>query len=76
MKKSFVSIGRSVNPATTNLDSLKKRAAAVAESIVAPKGIEFGSFQHAGRTYALSARLVVEVDLLESRVPPVVVRER
>jgi hypothetical protein len=76
VKKSSVSLGRSVNPATTNVDSLMKQAAAVAEKIVAPKGVEFASFEHRGRTYALSARLVVEVDLLENRVPPVVVRQK
>lgn len=76
MKKSSVTLGRSVNPAATNVESLMKQAARVAEGIVAPKGVEFASFEHRGRTYALSARLVVEVDLLENRVPPVVVRSR
>lgn len=76
MKKSYVSLGRSVNRATTNVDSLMKTAAAVAEGIVAPNGVEFASFEHRGRTYALSARLVVEVDVLENRVPAVVIRRK
>lgn len=76
MRKSVVSLGRTVNTATTNTESLMKEAAAVAEKIVVPNGIEFASFQHRGRMYALSARLVVEVDLLTNKVPEVVIRRR
>jgi hypothetical protein len=40
-----------------------------------PAGIEFAQFDHAGKKFALSARLVIEVELLESRVPDVVIRQ-
>lgn len=76
MKKTVVSLGRTINPAAVNIQRLMKEASAVAEKIVAPEGIEFASFAHKGSTYALSARLIVEVDLLESKVPQVVIRKR
>jgi hypothetical protein len=52
------------------------QAAAVAESITIPSGVEFARFDHAGKTYAISVRLLVEVDLLNNRVPDVEVRTR
>lgn len=76
MRKSAVTLGRTINTATTNTESLMREAASVAEHIIAPKGIEFASFEHKGRTYALSARLLVEVDLLTNRVPAAVIRKR
>jgi hypothetical protein len=48
----------------------------VAEGITIPSGVEFARFDHAGKTYAISVKLLVEVDLLSSRVPEVVVRTR
>jgi hypothetical protein len=59
-----------------NTEKLEKQAAAVAESITIPSGVEFARFDHAGKTYAISVKLLVEVDLLNSRVPDVVVRTR
>ena len=53
---------------------LEKKAAAVAETITVPAGIEFARFEHGGRTYALSARIIVEVEALENRVPHIVIR--
>jgi hypothetical protein len=59
-----------------NTAKLEKQAAAFAENITIPSGVEFARFDHAGKTYAISVRLVVEVDLLNSRVPDVVVRSK
>lgn len=74
-KKSKVFLGVSARSSARNDESLSKQAEAVAAALTVPAGIEFAKFDHRGRTYALSARIVVEVDLLESRVPDVVVRE-
>jgi hypothetical protein len=63
----------SVHNSTANLE---KQAAALAESITIPTGVEFARFEHAGKTYAISVRLLVEVDLLKSRVPDVVLRSK
>jgi hypothetical protein len=59
-----------------NTAKLEKQAAAVAERITVPSGVEFARFDHAGKTYAISVKLLVEVDLLNNRVPDVVVRTR
>jgi hypothetical protein len=59
-----------------NTAKLEMQAAAVAESITVPSGVEFARFDHAGKTYAISVKLLVEVDLLNNRVPDVVVRTR
>jgi hypothetical protein len=76
MRKSEIRLGRTINKAATNTDSLVKQAAAVAEAIVLPERVEFASFEHRGRKYCFSAHLVVDVELLEARVPPVVIRRR
>lgn len=73
--KSKVVLGRAARESVHNSERLARQAEAVAASITVPPGIEFARFEHAGRTYALSARVLVEVDLLDSRVPDVVVRE-
>jgi hypothetical protein len=59
-----------------NTAKLEMQAAAAAESITIPSGVEFARFDHAGKTYAISVRLLVEVDLLNNRVPDVVLRTR
>jgi hypothetical protein len=76
MRKSEIRIGRTINAATTNTDDLMKKAAAVAEAIVMPDRVEFAAFEHRGRKYCFSARLVVDVEELTNRVPGVVVRRR
>jgi hypothetical protein len=53
-----------------------KQAASFAEAIVMPERVEFASFEHRGRKYCFSARLVVDVEELAGRVPPVVIRKR
>jgi hypothetical protein len=53
-----------------------KQAASFAEAIVMPERVEFASFEHRGRKYCFSARLVVDVEELTGRVPPVVIRKR
>ncbi len=76
MRKSEIRLGRTINAATTNTDSLMKQAASVAETIVMPDRVEFASFEHRGRKYCFSARLVIDVEELNGRVPPVVIRKR
>jgi hypothetical protein len=76
MRKSEIRLGRTINAATTNTDSLMKQAASLAEAIVLPDRVEFASFDHRGRRYCFSARLVVDVEELAGRVPPVVIRKR
>jgi hypothetical protein len=41
-----------------------------------PERVEFASFEHRGRRYCFSARLLIEVEELNGRVPPVVIRKR
>ena len=60
--------------AAKNSEKVRKKAEALAVSLTLPDDVEFARFEHAGRVYALSVRLVVEVDLLTSRVPDVVIR--
>jgi hypothetical protein len=60
--------------AAGNPERLEKKAEALAAALTLPRDVEFARFDHAGRTYALSARVIVEVDLMTSRVPDVVIR--
>lgn len=69
-----VILGSSAKSSVHNKERLQKQAEAVASGLIVPAGIEFAQFDHAGKKFALSARLVIEVDLLESRVPDVVIR--
>jgi hypothetical protein len=71
-----VYLGPVARNSTHNPDRLLKQAEAAATAIVLPQGIEFAKFEHAGKTYALSAKMVVEVEVLTTRVPDVVIRER
>jgi hypothetical protein len=71
-----VILGRSARESVHNTARLEKQAAAVAETITIPSGVEFARFDHAGKTYAISVKLLVEVDLLNNRVPNVVLRAR
>lgn len=73
--KSKVILGASARSSSSNDERLAKQAEAVAATLTVPPGIEFAKFAYGGRTYALSARLFIEVDLLQSRVPDVVVRQ-
>lgn len=75
MQTTRVSLGPVARKSTQNTDKLMKKAEAVAASLTVPTGVEFARFEHAGRAYALSARLLVEVELLTSRVPDVVIRQ-
>ena len=76
MRRSDIRLGRTINTANTNTEKLMKAAIAAAEAIVLPDRVEFASFEHRGRKYAFSARLVVDVDELVGRVPSVVIRRR
>jgi hypothetical protein len=60
--------------AAQNSERVRKKAEALAASLTLPDDVEFARFEHGGRIYALSVRLLVEVDLLTSRVPDVVIR--
>ena len=75
MSKFAVTLGRSVPNAIVNRDKLEDKAVALAETFLLPAGVEFASFEHGGRTYALSAFLSVEVDLVPNRTPDHVIRE-
>jgi hypothetical protein len=74
MTHTKVFLGRAARNSVINTDRLAKAAAAAAARIAVPAGIEFARFEHAGRIYALSARVLVEVELLGNRVPDIVVR--
>jgi hypothetical protein len=74
MSHTKVFLGRAARKSVQNTVYLEKQAAAVAASIVMPAGIEFARFTHAGKNYALSAKMLVEVELLNNRVPDIVVR--
>lgn len=74
-KSATVFLAREAKVSPRADERLMRSAEAVASSITVPAGIEFAKFEHAGRTYALSARVIVEVDVLDARVPDVVVRE-
>lgn len=67
-------LGRAARASVHNADNLAKRAEAVAANIAVPPGIEFAKFEHLGKTYALSARVLIEVELLGNRVPDVTIR--
>jgi hypothetical protein len=71
-----VILGRAARQSVHNPEKLEKQAAALAEKITLPSGVEFARFDHAGKTYAISVKLVVEVELMTSRVPDVVVRSK
>lgn len=70
-----VVLGSTAKSSVHNKEKLQKQAEAVAAGIMIPAGVEFAQFDHAGKKFALSARLVIEVELLESRVPDVVIRQ-
>lgn len=72
---SKIVLGSSAKSAVHNTDKLQKQAEAVASNLIVPAGVEFARFDHAGKQFALSARLVIEVELLEHRVPDVVIRQ-
>lgn len=74
-RKSTVVLARAARVSPRADERLMRSAEAAAASIAVPAGIEFAKFTHAGRCYALSARVIVEVDVLDQRVPDVVVRE-
>ncbi len=69
-----VFLGRAARESVHNTDKLAKQAEAVAANITVPPGIEFTKFEHMGKTYALSARVLIEVELLGNRVPDVTIR--
>jgi hypothetical protein len=75
MSKVSVSLGRSVPLHIVNRDKVAQKATALAETYLLPSGVEFASFEHDGKVYAISARLTVEVDLVPGRVPDHVIRE-
>lgn len=75
MSKVSVSLGNSVPLHTVNRDKIAQKATALAETYLLPSGIEFASFEHDGRVFAISARLSVEVDLVPGRIPDHVIRE-
>jgi hypothetical protein len=71
-----VVLGRAARDSVHNTAKLEDQAAALAEHITIPSSLEFARFDHGGKTYAISVRLLVEVDLLNNRVPDVVLRTR
>jgi len=75
MSNARVYLGRSAQKSSHNSEKLLKRAEAVASALTIPSGVKFASFAHEGKTYALSVRLIIDVDLLTSRVPPIILRE-
>jgi len=75
MPKTTVTLGRTVPFSTVNRDKVAAKAVALAETFLLPAGIEFASFEHGGKTFALSARLHIEVDLVEGRLPHHLIRE-
>jgi hypothetical protein len=76
MSHAKVVLGRSARESLRDTTKLEKQAAAIAADILMPPGIEFAQFKHAGKTYALSARMLVEVELLTNRVPDVIIRAK
>lgn len=70
-----VILGNAAKASIQNNEKLQKQAEAVASGLMVPAGIEFAQFSHLGKRYALSARLIIEVELLENRVPDVVIRQ-
>jgi hypothetical protein len=75
MSKVSVSLGNSVPNHIVNRDKVAQKATALAETYLLPSGIEFASFEHDGRVFAISARLSIEVDLVPGRLPDHVIRE-
>jgi hypothetical protein len=75
MSKTTVSLGRSVPLHIVNREKVSQKATALAETYLLPSGVEFASFEHDGKVYAISARLSVEVDLVSGRIPDHVIRE-
>ena len=69
-----VYLGQSARKLSKKPEALMRKAEAVAEALTLPSGIEFKRFEHEGRIWALSARVVIEVEHLNHRVPDVVVR--
>lgn len=75
MKKSLISLDPTMRTANVNADKLLAHARAVAEGIMLPAGIEFAKFDFGGKTYALTARVEVEVNVLEAQVTNCVFRD-
>lgn len=74
MSHAKVYLGRTIGTKGLNPHKLMKRAEAVASTLTVPAGIEFARFEHEGKAYALSARLIIEVEALAARVPNVIIR--
>jgi hypothetical protein len=74
MSETRVIFSRAIRASGQHTEKLEKKAAAVAMNLTVPADITFAKFEHGGRTYALSAKVIVEVDVLDSRVPDVVIR--
>jgi hypothetical protein len=75
MSNARVYLGKSAQKSSHNSEKLLKRAEAVASGLTVPSGVKFASFAHEGKTYALSVRLIVDVELLTSRLPAIVLLE-
>lgn len=69
-----VRLGLSARHSPSGDVRLARKAGAVAQGLLVPDGVEFARFEHEGRAYALSARVVVEVERLDSRTPDLVIR--
>lgn len=69
-----VIMSRAARLSVHNPARLEKQAVAVASALTVPPGIEFARFEHAGKMYALCARVLIEIDALPNRVPDVVIR--
>jgi hypothetical protein len=74
-RKVEVLLGSSIPNHIVNRDKVVKKAIALAETYALPAGIAFAAFEHNGKTFALSARLSIEVDMMPGRVPDQVFRE-
>jgi hypothetical protein len=75
MNKSVVFLNPAMRTANVNPDKLLAHARSVAEGIMLPAGIEFAKFEFGGKTYALTARVEVQVNPLEAKVSNRVFRD-
>nr|WP_250807729.1 hypothetical protein [Neorhizobium tomejilense] len=74
-EKVEVLLGSSIPLHIVNRDKVKQKAVALAETYLLPTGVAFASFEHNGKTFAISARLSIEVDMMPGRVPDQVIRD-
>ena len=74
MRKVSVHLTNAAREACSDPDILRKAAQAAIGSVEAPGSIEFLKFTSKGKQFAISARLVIDVDYFPNRVPDRVIR--